>query len=206
MLLALDDKYLYQLKVCLQLSVKICQVQHKHCTVFVDAIGSTLVNTNTNGKKNDHQAVVLCEALGAIGSLGENILLPLLPDILVKLKKTPHTHTKVMLCTLLFQMVAGGYEWNAECLDAIDSVIKSIDNWNKYRIARGATRYGHHKIATHLFKILKEAVASEQLHFWLLGLELMTSAESYLLLVSNNFKQCNWPFQLCLLTIYCFKR
>lgn len=182
MLLALEDKYLYQLKVCLQLTVKLSQVQRSHCKVFVDAIGATLINTSSaTSKQSDHQEVALCEALGAIGSLGENILLPLLPDILVKLKQTPHTHTKVMLCTLLFQMVAGGYEWSPECLEAIDSVVQSIDNWDKYRIARGATRYGHHKIATRLFKGLKEAVASEQLHFWLLGLELMTSAESYLM-------------------------
>lgn len=181
MLLALDDKYIYQLKVCLQLAVKLCQVQRGHCNIFVDAIGSTLINTSAKSKHSDNQAVALCEALGAIGSLGDNILLPLLPDILTKLKQTPHAHTKVMLCMLLFQMVASGYEWNPECLEAIDSVVKSIDDWNKYRIARGATRYGHHKIATRLFKDLKEAVASEQLHFWLLGLELLTSAESYLL-------------------------
>ena len=181
MLLALDDKYLYQLKLCLQSTVKLCQVQRSHCSIFVDAIGSTLINTSISSKQNDIQAVALCEALGAIGSLGENILLPLLPDILGKIRHTPHTHTKVMLCTLLFQMVAGGYEWSVECLEAIDTTVKSLDNWNKYRIARGATRYGHHKVAIHLFKDLKEAVASEQLHFWLLGLELMTSAESYLL-------------------------
>ena len=179
MLLALDDKYLHQLKVCLQLTVKLCQVQRNHCNLFVDTICSTLVNTSAS-KQSDHQAVALCEALGAIGSLGDNVLLPLLPDILTKLKQTPHTHTKVMLCTLLFQMVAGGYEWNPECLEVINSLVNSIDDWNKYRIARGAARYGHHKIATNLFKDLKEAVASEQLHFWLLGLELMTSAESYL--------------------------
>ncbi|XP_001602468.2 integrator complex subunit 7 [Nasonia vitripennis] len=181
MLLTLDDKYIYQLKVCLQLAVKLCQVQRGHCNIFVDAIGSTLINTSAKSKHSDNQAVALCEALGAIGSLGDNILLPLLPDILMKLKQTPHAHTKVMLCTLLFQMIASGYEWNPECLEAIDSVTKSIDDWNKYRIARGATRYGHHKIATRLFKDLKEAVASEQLHFWLLGLELLTSAESCLL-------------------------
>ncbi|KAJ8678827.1 hypothetical protein QAD02_014614 [Eretmocerus hayati] len=190
MLLALEDKYLYQLKVCLQLSVKLCHVQRSHCSMFVDAIGSTLMNTSSSGKQND-QAVTLCEALGAIGSLGENILLPLLPDILAKLKQTPHAHTKVMLCTILFQMVANGYEWSPECIEAIDIVVKSIDDWNKYRIARGAARYGHHKIATNQFKVLKEAVASEQLHFWLLGLELMTSAESHLLEDSDDIQIVN---------------
>lgn len=181
MLLALDNKYLYQLNVCLKMTIKLCQAQRSHCVVFVDAIGSTLVNTTTSSKENDHQAVTLCEALGALGSLGDNILLPLLPDILLKIKQTPNTSTKVMLCTLLFQMAANGYELSDECLEALDFVVKSIDDWNKYKIARGATRYGHHEIASKLFSSLKEAVALEQLHFWLSGLELMTSAESYLL-------------------------
>lgn len=89
-----------------------------------------------------------------------------------------------MLCTLLFQMITGGYEWNSECLEAVEEVIKNVDGWAKYRIARSAARYGHHTIATQIFRSLKETVASEQLHFWLCGLELVTKAESFLMLVS----------------------
>lgn len=88
-----------------------------------------------------------------------------------------------MLCTLLFQMVAGGYEWNSECLEAVENVVRNVDGWAKYRIARSAARYGHHTIATAIFKGLKETVASEQLHFWLSGLELVTKAECYLMYV-----------------------
>lgn len=94
-LLALDDKYLYQLKACLRSTVKLCQSQPNHCAVFVDAIGSTLINTGVESGQSEKQTVALCEALGAIGSLGENTLLSLLPDILVKLKQTSHVHTKV---------------------------------------------------------------------------------------------------------------
>lgn len=181
MLLALDDKYLYQLKVCLHSTVKLCQAQRNHCPEFVDAIGSTLISENPENRQSDNQTIALCEALGAIGSLGENILLPLLPDILMKLKQTNHVRIKSMLCTLLFQIIACGHEWNIECLEEIENVIKSVDGWTKYRIARSATRYGHHEIATRIFKELKEAVASEQLHFWLSGLELVTNAEAHLM-------------------------
>ncbi|OAD56152.1 Integrator complex subunit 7 [Eufriesea mexicana] len=180
-LLALDHKYLRQLKVCLRSTVKLCRAQPRHCSIFVDAIGSTLFNTHADGDQSEKQALALCEALGAIGSLGENTLLPLLPDILIKLEQTVHIHAKVMLCTLLFQMIAGGYEWNSECLEAVEEVIKNVDGWAKYRIARSAARYGHHTIATQIFRSLKETVASEQLHFWLSGLELVTKAESYLM-------------------------
>lgn len=94
-LLALDDKHLRQLKVCLRSTVKLCQSHSSHCTVFVDAIGSTLINSSAENDQNEKQTVILCEALGAIGSLGENVLLPLLPDILIKLKQTSHINTKV---------------------------------------------------------------------------------------------------------------
>ncbi|KYQ49464.1 Integrator complex subunit 7 [Trachymyrmex zeteki] len=180
-LLVLDDKHLHQLKACLRSTVKLCQSQPSHCASFVDAIGSTLINASAENSQNEKQTVALCEALGAIGSLGENTLLPLLPDILVKLKQTSHVHTKVMLCTLLFQTVAGGYEWNSECLEAVNDVVRNVDGWAKYRIARSAARYGHHTIATEIFKGLKETVASEQLHFWLSGLELVTKAECCLM-------------------------
>lgn len=94
-LLALDDRHLRQLKASLRSTVKLCQSQPEHCAVFVDAIGSTLVNASAENGQNEKQMVVLCEALGAIGSLGQNALLPLLPDILTKLKQISHVHTKV---------------------------------------------------------------------------------------------------------------
>ncbi|XP_074098202.1 integrator complex subunit 7 [Cotesia typhae] len=179
-LLGTQDKYVHHLKMCLASTVKLCQAHFNHAPIFVDVIGSTLMNSSSEYSNNGKQSAVLCEALGAIGSLGNNVLLPLLPDILEKLKHMTDAHTKVMLCTLLFQVVAGGYEWNEECLKAIRTATKTVDGWAKYRIARGAARYGHHGIASEIFKNLKEAVASEQLHFWLSGLKLLTSAESYL--------------------------
>lgn len=96
-LLVLDDKHLHQLRACLRSTVKLCQSQPSHCAIFVDAIGSTLINASAENGQNENQTVALCEALGAIGSLGENTLLPLLPDILIKLKQTSHVHTKVNL-------------------------------------------------------------------------------------------------------------
>ena len=95
MLLALDDKYLHHLKVCLHSTVKLCRAKPSHCPIFVDAISSTLMNISSENKHSDLQAVALCEALGAIGSVTENILLPLLPDILMKMQQTVHVHTKV---------------------------------------------------------------------------------------------------------------
>lgn len=86
--------------MCLRSTVKLCQSQPSHCTIFVDAIGSTLINANAENGQNEKQTVALCEALGAIGSLGENTLLPLLADILVKLKQTMHVHTKVIYILL----------------------------------------------------------------------------------------------------------
>lgn len=91
----MDDKDLHQLKACLRSTVELCQSQPNHCSVFVDAIGSTLINASTENNQSEKQMVALCEALGAVGSLGDNILLPLLPDILIKLKQALQVHTKV---------------------------------------------------------------------------------------------------------------
>lgn len=95
MLLALEDKNLRQLKGCLRSTVKLCLAQPSHCAVFVDTIGSTLANMNTESPQTEGQTVALCEALGAIGSLGDNILLPIMPEILDLLKRSSHVHTKV---------------------------------------------------------------------------------------------------------------
>ncbi|RLU23406.1 hypothetical protein DMN91_003610 [Ooceraea biroi] len=86
---------------CLRSTVKLCQSQPSHCAVFVDAIGSTLINASAENGQNENQTVALCEALGAIGSLGENTLLSLLPDILLKLKQTSHVHTKKIVLSNL---------------------------------------------------------------------------------------------------------
>ncbi|PSN35963.1 hypothetical protein C0J52_21536 [Blattella germanica] len=134
-------------------------------------------------------SVQLCEALGAIGGLQAGALLGLLPDILDKLRElrlvtdpTPEqVHTKVMLCTLVFQTMAG-YEWSIEARRVVEgAVVDKAHLWANYRIARSAARYGHHGVAAGILSQLREQVSSEHLHFWLVSLEELSRGEAELL-------------------------
>lgn len=53
--------------------------------------------------------------------------------------------------------------------------------WANYRIARAAVRYGHHKIALHIFNNLTEQVSSEHLHFYLVSLKELCEGEAQLI-------------------------
>jgi hypothetical protein len=46
---------------------------------------------------------------------------------------------KVMLCTLLFQTMAG-YEWSTEARRTVEGAIEKTSLWSNYRIARSAAR------------------------------------------------------------------
>ena len=51
-----------------------------------------------------------------------------------------------LLATLLFQTMKG-HLWTDETKTAIDQVLGVVDQWSAYRLARTASRYGHHGIA-----------------------------------------------------------
>lgn len=88
-------------------------------------------------------------------------------------------HTKTMLCTLVFQMLAG-YKWNDQTTNTILKVIENNNYWANYCIARSAVRYSHHQIAQHIFSKLTKEVSSEHFHFWLVCLKEMAEAEMQL--------------------------
>ncbi|KAK4882914.1 hypothetical protein RN001_006233 [Aquatica leii] len=182
-----EEKYTYQLKIALKCAVQLCEAKHEHCVTFVELLGSNL--KNLDGKST----TLVCEALGAIGGLQPETLIPLLPDVLgilnelagVENLSSLQIQTQVMLCTLLFQTLCG-YEWNYETKGTIQKVVANNNLWANYRIARAAVRYSHYEIALSIFKGLTEQVSSENLHFWLVCLKEMCEAESALLNNDNG--------------------
>ncbi|GFG33765.1 hypothetical protein Cfor_05491 [Coptotermes formosanus] len=177
------EEHNYELKVCLQCVVSLCQVHRDLCPRFVDLIGTRLMGTSGSC------SVQLCEALGAIGGLQAGALLSLLPDILKKLRElksiqepsAEQAHTKVvMLCTLVFQTIAG-YEWSIEARRTVEGAIEKTNLWSNYRIARSAARYSHHSVAAGILSQLREQVSSEHFHFWLVSLEELSRGEAELL-------------------------
>lgn len=136
---------------------------------------------------------LICEALGAIGSLQPTALLTQLNPILTLLNNfshgadssTQHTNTKVMLCTLVFQTLCG-YQWNDDSKTVLKAVIASNNLWTNYRIARAAIRYSHHEFALEILNGLTERVSSEHLHFWLVCLKELCEGEAQLSAASGG--------------------
>nr|CAD7407932.1 unnamed protein product [Timema poppensis] len=151
------------------------------CPRFVDLIGSQLEMSS------DMYSTFLCEALGAIGGIQSQALHNLLPKVLDKLRssETLESHTKVMLCILVFQSFAG-YEWNIEAKRVIEGVVKKNNLWANYRIARSGARYGHHAVSASILNQLKDRVSSEHLHFWLAALEDLSHGEAELIDISKQ--------------------
>ncbi|XP_017781296.1 PREDICTED: integrator complex subunit 7 [Nicrophorus vespilloides] len=180
-----EEKYPYQLKLALKCAVKLAEHKRDNCERFIKLLGSRL------GFVDGDCTIIICEALGAIGSLDADTLLPLLRDIvqlLVQISAIANpsrqqTTIAVMLCTLVFQTLSG-YNWNQEVTDVIHKVTSCNNLWANYRIGRAAVRYGHHAIAFHIFNSLTEQVSSEHWHFWLVCLKEMSEGE--VMLASEN--------------------
>jgi hypothetical protein len=128
---------------------------------------------------------LICEAIAAFGGILPGTLLPFLPVFIKQLtnlnknKNHESIATKVLLCTVIFQAVAG-YEEYDEVKQVINDVIKNTDLWTNYKIGRAAVRYGHFYISSRIFGSLNNRVGSEQMHFWLAALETISTAESQL--------------------------
>nr|XP_023026136.1 integrator complex subunit 7 [Leptinotarsa decemlineata] len=155
----------------------------KHGQTFIYADDTTVIvvaDTATEFQKK-------IKLVGAIGSLKPETVLPLVDPILnllTALSEVPNptqhqTHTKTMLCTLIFQTLSG-YKWNEVTFNTILKVVSSNNLWANYCIARAAVRYGHHRVAHHIFSGLTEQVSSEHFHFWLVCLKEMSQAEAQL--------------------------
>lgn len=135
----------------------------------------------------DDYTIVICEALGAIGSIRSEALLSIVDTVInLLLGLTELTspsevqiHTKTMLCTLIFQMLAG-YKWNEQTNNTIRKVVDNNNYWANYCIARAAVRYSQHEIAHHILSKLTKEVSSEHFHFWLVCLKEMSEAEMQL--------------------------
>ncbi|XP_030755843.1 integrator complex subunit 7 [Sitophilus oryzae] len=176
-----EQKQPKHLKVALKCAVRLCQARLDYCETFVDLLGTRLDNISGD------YTIVICEALGAIGGLKPETLLPQMDTILsllttlstVQNPNEMQVTTKIMLCTLIFQTMSG-YKWNDHTQEVIFGVVKDNNLWANYCIARAAARYGHHQIGTVIFKQLTEQVSSEHFHFWLACLKEMCEAEASL--------------------------
>lgn len=177
----MKTKHSTHLKTVLKCAVKLCEAKDQFCEVFVELLGTRLDNVDGDN------TLIICETLGAIGSLRPETLVPLIDtiiNILIALSEVTdpsplQTQTKTMLCTLMFQTLCG-HKWNDDTFSTVIKVVSSNNMWANYCIARAAMRYGHHKVAHHIFLGLTDQVSSEHFHFWLICLKELSKAEGEL--------------------------
>ncbi|EFX65676.1 hypothetical protein DAPPUDRAFT_264322 [Daphnia pulex] len=128
--------------------------------------------------------VLLCQALAAIGDTQPSAIVPALVDIMSMLKKlTVQSDQELLaiplLCVLMFQTHAS-HCWSQQASEVVHEAIFRVDLWVAFRIARSATRYGHHSIAHKILDRLLGHISTEHLYFWIQGLRNFTLAESHL--------------------------
>jgi len=164
------------LRECLKSMVMLCKVNADACDQFVDVVGGLLPAVTANGQ--DQTTQLLCQGLASLGDMKIGVLNPLLPEICHQIKQQDDHQTITLLASLIFQTVKGR-AWTGETESAIGAACESLDMWSAYRLARAASRYGHHQVAHKIFQSMSlTGVSSEHFYFWLTGLAQVALGET----------------------------
>eukprot|EP00092_Neocalanus_flemingeri_P013580 GFUD01014645.1.p1 GENE.GFUD01014645.1~~GFUD01014645.1.p1 ORF type:complete len:959 (-),score=367.80 GFUD01014645.1:93-2969(-) len=182
-------KTLNSFKRCLRCVVMLCR-QKGDCTgQFVDILGGMLISLGTGKDQATLQLVV--ETLAALGSLRPGVLALLVPDITQLAKQLvmgPDSKqlgtTMVLLNTLLLQTLRGS-SWPESASECVELSLDRLDCWDQYRMARAASRYGHHRLAGKAFNNIGDWAQSDVGYCWLQGLALLSQAEDTLVMTST---------------------
>lgn len=174
-----DDITSKYLRGGLRSSVMLCKANKSLIPDFVSLVVKPL-------QSGSELNPLICEAIAAFGGILPGTLQPFLPIFINRLSdlskngNQESTSTIILLCTVIFQAIAG-YGENDDVKQVINDVIKNINLWSNYKIGRAAVRYGHFSISSTIFGNLNNRVGSEQMHFWLAALETISTAESQLM-------------------------
>lgn len=180
------EKASYYLRDGLRSSVLLCKANKNLIPDFVSLVVKPLQQDGSELNP------LICEAIAAFGGILPGTLQQFLPIFIKRLsdlnkkRDQESVSTTILLCTVIFQAIAG-YEEHEDVKQVIKDTIKNTDLWSNYKIGRAAVRYGHFSISSTIFGSLNNRVGSEQMHFWLAALETISTAESQLAL-SNPSK------------------
>ena len=83
------------------------------------------------------------------------------------------------MLTLLLQTLRG-HSWSQDAHQTWQVSVGRLDCWQRYRLARAASRYGHHNLAAELFTEIAQYAESDTIYSWLEGLALLSQAENSL--------------------------
>ncbi|EDV39089.1 uncharacterized protein Dana_GF24672 [Drosophila ananassae] len=114
-----------------------------------------------------------------------NPMLARLPLILHKLntiidqENCDQLRTVEILSALVFQTTMGCY-LPQKVVQCFEKCLGRLNCWTLYRIARTASRYGHHYVAAHIYTKVSQIVISDHMHYFLLALSQISQAECIL--------------------------
>ncbi|EDW78976.1 uncharacterized protein Dwil_GK10946 [Drosophila willistoni] len=116
-----------------------------------------------------------------------NPMLSRLPLILCKLNKLidmetageQQLRTVEILSALVLQSTMGCY-LPQKVVNCFEKCLGRLNCWTLYRIARTASRYGHHYVAAHIYTKISQMVISDHMHYFLVALSQISQAECVL--------------------------
>ena len=159
---------------------------------FTELIGGLL---NDDVAQPTKHSALICESLAALCAQyvvpsaeevnNTNPFHTLLPSILKKLELIAtnfdrnQTQIVELLSAICFQSSIG-YIMPNDILVAVEKVLKLVNYWSQYKIARSASRYGHHFLAGKIYQKLSKHVSLEKYHYYLISLLQISKAECIL--------------------------
>ena len=210
-----DDAHIQELCKYLKCGVQLAEKNDSTATDFTKLVGKILTEENSLNQK---QSELICETMAALCShfmkdRYQNIAVKLSPmsmeiddvptgnpfhellpsllkrlDNLVVPKFQPKdAHFIEILAAVCLQSMMG-FHVTREMHDVFNRVLKVLNHWSQYRIARSASRFGHPFIAAKLYQKLSKIVSQEKFYFYLSGLTQMSMAEC-ILLYGHDFEE-----------------
>lgn len=210
-----DDAHIHELCKYLKCGVQLAEKNEAMAVDFTKLMGKILTEEQTLSQR---QSELICETMAALCShftkdrcqnisvkvsadamevdtagLG-NPFHELLPSLLKRLEnlvfpkfQIRDSHYIEILAAVCLQSMMG-FHVTREMHDVFEKVLKVINNWSQYRIARSASRYGQPFIAARIYQRLSKHVSQEKFYFYLSGLTHMSTAEC-ILLYGNEFEE-----------------
>lgn len=191
-----DDVHVKELCKYLKCCVQLAERNENFALNFTKLMGKILTDDKQLSQK---QAELVCETLAALCSHykkekfrksesdDSNPFNELLPKLLKRFESLaiPRFHEKdshfieILAAVCLQSMM--GFHLTKQMYDIFNNVLKSVSSWTQFRIARSASRFGHHFIASKIYQKLSKEVSQEKFYFYFLSLSQMSIAECILL-------------------------
>ena len=167
---------LADMKRCLDCVLVLCRHQPQLTGQFVEVLGGMMVRCEATPPSL--HCVLTCMA--SLASHSQGALAPLVPDLtqlVTRLGQEKPGKILVLLLTLLLQTLRG-HSWSEAAHQSWQVSVPRLDCWQRYRLARAASRFGHHNLAADLFTEIAQYAESDTIYSWLEGLALLSQGHS----------------------------